>query len=229
MLPFFRHWLLAGLLTFLRLGSPVFDVGGGTGFRFAPLVVCCICLRMVSGSGIPGVGVAPGFSGFPSVFGSGMPGVGVVPFATFALPGAGIPGVEFPVGTIGLAESPGGRLFASTACIVFRFALEFAVFEFVPASPPQAAARAVHAATADIKNLFINDSLKHLNIAVPARMLRPWRSATAFEPARAGIKRLSEGESGRHRQTAGKCRLYADASRCQSNFQHGEQLCVIHR
>lgn len=87
-----------------------------------------ICRRSVSGSGIPGVGVAPGFIGFPSVFGSGMPGVGVPPFGAIATWfAAGIPGVELAEGGSGLVESPGGMLAAFTVTLTFVFA---AVFEF---------------------------------------------------------------------------------------------------
>lgn len=84
--------------------------------------------------------------------GSGMPGVGVAPRGTLTLAAAGIPGVEFPDGAIGLAESPGGRLLASTVCIVGRLA--FAALEFDSAPPPHAAARKVVAAVAVI-NIFI--------------------------------------------------------------------------
>lgn len=82
----------------------------------------CIWRRSVAGSGIPGVGVAPGFIGFPNVFGSGIPGVGVAPFGiTFIAPGAGMPGVELADGGRGLAESPGGMLFASTRTATLLF------------------------------------------------------------------------------------------------------------
>ena len=67
-----------------------------------------------------------------------MPGVGVAPFGTaFAL--AGIPGVMFPDGGIGLVERPGGRLFASTFTnpAPAPFALEFA-FALDSVDDPQA-------------------------------------------------------------------------------------------
>lgn len=86
--------------------------------------LCCICRFIVSGSGIPGVGVAPGFAGLPSVFGSGIPGVGVAPFGTAftAFPGAGIPGVVFVDGGNGLGASPAGILFVSVVTLTFEFA-----------------------------------------------------------------------------------------------------------
>src|SRR5437868_1723601 len=59
-----------------------------------------ICFFRVSGSGMPGVGVAPFGTGvLPTVFGSGMPGVGVVPFGRLfilTVLGSGMPGVELP-------------------------------------------------------------------------------------------------------------------------------------
>lgn len=106
----------------------------------------------------------------------------------FMFPGAGIPGVEFPFGATGPVESPGGKAFEFAAFTVCVFALLFAALELV--SPPPHAAVLSVAAAAIINNLFINAFLLNLNIAVPAQRLRPWRSATAFEPARAGIKRF---------------------------------------
>jgi hypothetical protein len=78
------------------------------------------CLFKVSGSGIPGVGVAPFGKGFPAFFGSGIPGVGV-PFAealTFTEFAPGIPGVEFPEGAAGEPVRPGGIFFGSMLVIV---------------------------------------------------------------------------------------------------------------
>ena len=64
---------------------------------------------------MPGVGVAPGLNGFFRVSGSGIPGVGVAPFGIlFAALGSGIPGVVFADGGTGLVERPSGRSFAST-------------------------------------------------------------------------------------------------------------------
>lgn len=104
---------------------------------------------------------------------------------TLALPGEGMPGVVLADGAIGLAERPGGRLFASTFCITGRFVFAAAVLEFEPASPPhETAARAAEA----ISRVFIDDFHIRLNIAVPAQMLRLWGSATAFEPARVGYQ-----------------------------------------
>ena len=108
-------------------------------------------LRISSGDGIPGVGVAPGFAGL--IFEpSGIPGVGVAPFGTAPF--------EFTPGTfagccIGLAESPGGRLAGSSltatgaalVAVVFAAveALEFAVL----AAPPQANEKDANRASVD--------------------------------------------------------------------------------
>ena len=85
-----------------------------------------ICLFRVSGSGIPGVGVAPFGKGFPATFGSGIPGVGVAPFGgtvEFTAFGSGIPGVEFPDGFIASVVNSGGKLFGSTLAAVLAFVL----------------------------------------------------------------------------------------------------------
>jgi hypothetical protein len=89
----------------------------------------CICRRISSGLGMPGVGVAPGLNGFLKVAGSGIPGVGVAPFGMlFASRGSGMPGVLLPDGAIGLVDNPGGRLFASTFTLPVPTAeLEFAL------------------------------------------------------------------------------------------------------
>jgi hypothetical protein len=72
-------------------------------------------------------------NGFFKVSGSGIPGVGVPPFGkTFAAFGSGIPGVEFDDGAIGLVDSPGGKLFASTVTFpapMFEFAFTALEFE----------------------------------------------------------------------------------------------------
>jgi hypothetical protein len=57
-------------------------VAGVLAFTFAGLWP--IWRRIVSWSGIPGVGVAPGFIGLPAVLESGIPGVGVPPFGGIA-------------------------------------------------------------------------------------------------------------------------------------------------
>jgi hypothetical protein len=85
--------------------------GGGSDTELVPR----ICRLNVSGSGIPGVGVAPGLNGLRKFAASGIPGVGVAPFGTtLAFAGSGIPGVVFADGGIGLVDKPGGKLFAST-------------------------------------------------------------------------------------------------------------------
>lgn len=108
-----------GLLR-LRIIDP--SPGGGGGM-FALDDRCCICRFIVAASGIPGVGVAPGFAGFPSVLGSGIPGVGVAPLGTAftAFPGAGIPGVVFVDGGSGLGASPAGILFVFVTTLTFEF------------------------------------------------------------------------------------------------------------
>src|SRR5829696_3437517 len=73
-----------------------FIIGASASAGADALTLRCICLRNVSGSGIPGVGVAPGLNGFLRFAASGMPGVGVAPFGiALALFGSGIPGVVF--------------------------------------------------------------------------------------------------------------------------------------
>lgn len=119
---------------------------------FAGIPCCSRSWRRAFSGSIPGIGVPPGLITTLAFLGSGIPGVGVVPRGTFALPGAGIPGVELPDGVTGLAESPGGRLAALTFCIVALFA--FALAEFVSAPPPQAAPSIADAA-AVISNFFI--------------------------------------------------------------------------
>jgi len=54
-----------------------------------------ICFLIVAGSGMPGVGVAPGLNGFFNSAGLGIPGVGVVPFGKGEM-FAGMPGVFTP-------------------------------------------------------------------------------------------------------------------------------------
>jgi hypothetical protein len=87
-----------------------------------------ICFLSVAGSGIPGVGVKPGFSPFLSCSALGMPGVGVFPTGNTP-PFAGMPGTPF-IG-IGLPERPGGIL-AGSSFMTFafdapRFESEFAL------------------------------------------------------------------------------------------------------
>lgn len=187
--PFFVYgWLFTGglsgrprrfrglLLVFASRGEGVAGIGCSS-----PR----ICRLAVSGS-MPGVGVTPGFSGCIAFAGSGgaMFELPRITFAfTFAV--AGIPGVELPLGATGPVVSPGGNAFEFLDSTVWAFALPYAVFVLV--SPPPHADVPMAAAAAIINNLFINAFLSYLNIAVPAQRLRPWRSATAFEPARAGI------------------------------------------
>lgn len=90
---------------------------------------------MVAASGIPGVGVTPGLIPFFISASLGIPGVGVAPLGK-AVTFAGIPGVVFVDGGNGLVDSPGGRLFGSTATVVFVFELA-AEFVFAGAPEPQ--------------------------------------------------------------------------------------------
>jgi hypothetical protein len=109
-------------------------------------------LRISSGDGIPGVGVAPGFAGL--IFEpSGIPGVGVAPLGT--APFELTPGT-FAGCCIGLAESPGGRFAGSrlTATGAAFVAVVFAAFEAlefeVLAAPPQANEKDANRASVDI-------------------------------------------------------------------------------
>ena len=96
-----------------------------------------ICLRSVAGSGIPGVGVIPGFMPFFNCSALGIPGVGVVPFGKTP-PFAGKPGTPF-IG-IGLPDRPGG-IFAGSSFMMFALVeTESGIeFEFDAAGEPQAA------------------------------------------------------------------------------------------
>ena len=114
----------------LRSGivEEVFAAAGGGALTF--VFLWFICRRSVSGSGIPGVGVAPGFI-WTFTFAGSMPGVGVGPFSTtLAWPGGGMPGVDSPEGWIGIGCIPAGMLALLAA----------AWFELPVAPPPQAAA-----------------------------------------------------------------------------------------
>lgn len=84
----------------------------------------------------------------------------MAPLGTFAEL-AGIPGAVFVPGVIGLADSPGGKLLASTLVNPFEFvflAFVFAVFELVlpPAEPPQPDNVKTDIAAAVIKYFIIN-------------------------------------------------------------------------
>jgi hypothetical protein len=104
-----------------------------------------------------------------------------------------MPGVEFAEGGIGEADSPGGRLFASRFTGAGALVLVFALLVSVDWQP--AAAKAIEAASNKVTDLLIDKIPLYLKMAVPARRLRPLGEATAFEPARAGIKRNSEGSA----------------------------------
>ena len=105
-------------------------------------------MRIVASSGIPGIGVVPGFFFFFSSASDGIPGIGVVPFGPAF---TGIPGVLGEIGT-DFPESPGG-LFAGSSFIseftvarVFAFAL---TDEFAGAAPPHAVMNDMATATVD--------------------------------------------------------------------------------
>jgi hypothetical protein len=70
---------------------------------------------IVAGSGIPGVGVWPGFIPFLSCSALGIPGVGVLPTGSTP-PFAGMPGT--PLTGSGLPDKPGG-MFAGSSLIIF--------------------------------------------------------------------------------------------------------------
>jgi hypothetical protein len=102
---------------------------GGTSFGFSGRACCC--LRSVSSSGIPGVGVPPGFGVLPIALAGGIPGAGFAPVgSTLEAFTGGMPGVVLDEGGTGLVENPGGRSggFVLTAALEFEFAL--------PGAPP---------------------------------------------------------------------------------------------
>src|SRR5687767_13374287 len=102
---------------------------------------------MVSSSGIPGVGVVPGFFFFFSSDSLGMPGIGPVGFGN-AAPLAEIPGMS-PVTGTGLPERPGGMFAGSSftsPLLTGRLSALVAVVEFVDAVPPHAPTNAVETA-----------------------------------------------------------------------------------
>jgi len=157
--PFVANILYWGLplLTFLDFGYGVLLVPGGTALILRGGMP--ICFRSVSGEGIPGVGVSPGFTPFLISSGPGMPGVGVVPFGNAAAPLAGIPGTPF-TGS-GLPESPGG-IFAGSSFIMFALVeteLGTEVVEFA-AGDPHADKRA--AATSDKATVLVIKKRKPL-------------------------------------------------------------------
>ena len=122
------------ILTFAFAG------GGGGPFIFD---IERICRRIVSGSGIPGVGVAPGRLVILAFAGSGIPGVGVVPLGTALTAFAGgMPGVLFVDGARGVAENPGGNelAFTSDAAAILLLTLPVS-----GACKPHAAAKTVTA------------------------------------------------------------------------------------
>lgn len=64
---------------------------------------------------MPGVGVAPGLRGFFNSSAEGIPSAGETFDGTVRVVfAAGMPGVEFALGSIGFVESPGGILAGST-------------------------------------------------------------------------------------------------------------------
>jgi hypothetical protein len=119
----------------------------------------CICLLSVSGSGIPGVGVAPGFSFLFATFGSGIPGVGVAPFGSVLTPFTGMPTVEFADGGTGDIENSGGifALFVDDTLTV--------TFVFDTGVEPQAKTNTAAASKAIRKHiLFIRTNLNNANL-----------------------------------------------------------------
>ena len=77
-----------------------------------------ICFLIVAGSGMPGVGVRPGFTPFLIWSGPGIPGVGVVPLGRTTAPLLGMPGTLL-TGS-GLPDRPGG-IFAGSSFMTFAF------------------------------------------------------------------------------------------------------------
>jgi hypothetical protein len=113
-----------------------------------------ICFLKVAGSGIPGVGVRPGFIPFFICSALGMPGVGVVPFGSAWAPLAGIPGTL--VTGKGLPDRPGG-IFAGSSFIGAALTALAAAAEFeFDGAEPHAVDKAAHA-NKKIRNLYINN------------------------------------------------------------------------
>jgi hypothetical protein len=118
---------------------------------------------------MPGVGVAPGLNGFFSVSGSGIPGVGVAPFGIlFAAFGSGIPGVLLPDGAIGVVERPSGNLLTSTLTFPDPAATFAFAFVFDSAEPHPEIKSDKHKAKRQIKTFDINSRPLQFKIAVPA-------------------------------------------------------------
>jgi len=147
-----------------------FIVGGGL---FAPGLAFILSggrpidLLMVAGSGIPGVGVRPGFIPFLSCSALGIPGVGVLPTGSTP-PFAGIPGT--PLTGSGLPDSPGG-MFAGSSFITLALvaiALE-AEFALDVGDEPHAEMRKAPANNrTHVLDIFFRASLSIFKIAVPA-------------------------------------------------------------
>ena len=86
---------------------------------------------------MPGVGVGPGLRGFFNSSADGIPSAGETFDGTVSIfVFAGIPGVEFALGSIGLVERPGGRFAGFT--VTFAPVLLFAVFELASGAEPHA-------------------------------------------------------------------------------------------
>jgi len=130
-LPYNTYCGLPGFF-FIIMGVSLFTGGGGALTFWSWF----IWRRSVAGSGMPGVGVTPGFKPFFSSTGLGIPGVGVAPFGR-AVTFAGMPGVLFPDGWTGLVEIPGGILFGSTLTFVFVFAVFAFAARLDPAGAPE--------------------------------------------------------------------------------------------
>lgn len=117
---------------------------------------------IVAGSGIPGVGVRPGFNPFLSCSALGIPGVGVLPTGKTP-PFDGIPGTPFTGN--GLPESPGGMFAGSSFMTLALAATEFETEEFIleVADEPQAVmSKAAGNNKTKVLNIYLKASYQYL-------------------------------------------------------------------
>lgn len=146
-------------------------------------------------------------NGLLSVAGSGIPGVGVAPgdgeVLTFTFAAFGIPGVDSADGGIGLADIPAGRLFASTFVTTFAFVPAGCakLFELFPVvDDPQAAPIA---ATEDRRISFLiiveNVPLKFKYSCAGLKVASP-EDSDGVQTGTGRYKRNSEGVNGRVKQ-----------------------------
>ena len=138
---------------------------GGLAFIFSGGIP--IDFLIVAGSGIPGVGVRPGFIPFLSCSALGMPGVGVLPTGSTP-PFAGMPGT--PLTGSGLPDSPGGIFAGSSFMTLALVAIELETeLTLEVGDEPHAAVRKAPAKNrTNVLDIFFRASLLIFKIAVPA-------------------------------------------------------------